>query len=89
MALGARPGAISRLVLSGNSHAVVAGLVVGMAGAVGASQVLRSALYGLSPLDPVAYGGVMLLLAAAAAAASYFPARRATRVDPVVALRQE
>jgi predicted permease len=89
MALGAHSGAITRLVLSGNSRAVTIGVAAGLAGAIGASQVLRSSLYGLSPLDPVAYGGVMLLLAAAAAAASYFPARRATRVDPVVALRHE
>jgi predicted permease len=89
MALGARSSAITRLILSGNSRAVIAGLVVGLAGALGAAQVLRRALYGLSPLDPVAYGGMVVLLATAAAAASYLPARRATRVDPVQALRQE
>ena len=89
MALGARPAAISRLVLAGNSRAVIAGLVVGLGGALGASQVLRGSLYGLSPLDPIAYGGVVLLLAAAALTASYLPARRATRVDPVLALRHE
>jgi predicted permease len=89
LALGARPAAISRLVLGGNSRAVIAGLVFGLAGALGASQVLRGSLYGLSPLDPIAYGGVVLLLATAAIVASYLPARRATRVDPVLALRHE
>jgi len=89
MALGAQPTVISRLVLDGNSRAVIAGLVVGLIGAVGASQVLRSFLYGLSPLDPIAYGGVVLLLAAAAITASYLPARRAMRIDPVLALRHE
>src|SRR5688572_11518431 len=89
MALGARPAAISRLVLAGNSRAVIAGLVVGLGGALGASQVLRGSLYGLSPLDPIAYGGVVLLLAAAAITASYLPARRAMRIDPVLALRHE
>ena len=89
MALGARSSAIMRLILSGNSRAVIAGLVVGLVGALGAAQVLRRSLYGLSPLDPFAYGGMVMLLAAAAAAASYLPARRAIRVDPVVALRHD
>ena len=89
MALGARSSAIMRLILSGNSRAVIAGLVVGLVGALGAAQVLRSYLYGLSPLDPIAYGGMVMLLAVAAAAASYLPARRAIHVDPVVALRHD
>jgi predicted permease len=89
LALGARPAAISRLVLGGNSRAVMVGVVIGLIGAVGASQVLRSSLYGLSPLDPIAYGAVVVLLATAALIASYLPARRATRIDPVLALRHE
>ena len=89
MALGAPPLAVVRLVLSGNSRALTVGLAAGLAGALAASQVLRRSLYGLSPLDPIAYGGVALLLAAAAAAATYLPARRAARVDPVLALRHE
>jgi ABC-type antimicrobial peptide transport system permease subunit len=68
---------------------VTIGVVVGLAGALAASGVLRRFLYGLSPLDPIAYGSVVLLLAAAAAAATYLPARRATRIDPVLALRHE
>ena len=89
MALGAHPGSITRLVLAGNSRAVTIGAGVGVAGAIAASQVLRSSLYGLSPLDPIAYGGVVLLLTAAATVASYLPARRAVRVDPTLALRHE
>ena len=89
MALGAHPGAITRLVLAGNSRAVTIGIGVGLAGAIAASQVLRGSLYGLSPLDPIAYGGVVLLLTAAATVASYLPARRAMRVDPTLALRHE
>jgi hypothetical protein len=89
IALGARPAAVSWMVLSGHSRAVGVGVAIGLAGAVAASQVLRSSLYGLSPLDPIAYVGVVLLLGTAAAAASYLPARRATRIDPVVALRHD
>jgi ABC-type antimicrobial peptide transport system permease subunit len=89
MALGARHADIIRVVLLGNSRAVVGGLAAGILGAVGASQVLRSSLYGLSPLDPVTYGGVAILLCAAALAASFVPARRAARLDPVRALRSE
>ena len=89
MALGARSGDITRLVLSGNSRAVTIGVAAGLAGAIAASQVLRGSLYGLSPLDPIAYAGVVLLLTAAATVASYLPARRAMRVDPTLALRHE
>jgi len=89
MALGAQPSAVVRLILAGHSRAVAAGLVVGLLGAVASSVVMRSRLHGLSPFDPVAYLGVAALLAAAGLAASYLPARRAVRVDPVVALRYE
>jgi uncharacterized membrane protein len=89
MALGAQPSAVVRLVLAGHSRAVAVGLVVGLLGAVASSVVMRSRLHGLSPFDPVAYLGVAALLAAAGLAASYLPARRAVRVDPVVALRYE
>jgi putative ABC transport system permease protein len=89
MALGAQPSAVVRLVLAGHSRAVAAGLVVGLFGAVAWSIVMRSRLHGLSPFDPVSYLGVAVLLTAAGLAASYVPARRAVRVDPVVALRYE
>jgi predicted permease len=87
MALGAQPGDVVRLILAGHSRAVLVGLLVGLLGAVAASQVLRGFLYGLSPFDPIAYLGVAALLAAAGLAASYVPARRATRIDPIAALR--
>jgi len=89
MALGAQPSAVVRLVLAGHSRAVTAGLILGFFGAIASSIVMRSRLHGLSPFDPVSYLGVAVLLAAAGLAASYVPARRATRVDPVVALRYE
>jgi hypothetical protein len=60
-----------------------------LAAAIGLNTTVFSYLFRLSPLDPIAYGGVVLLLAIAACGATYWPARRATRVDPVVALRCE
>jgi uncharacterized membrane protein len=89
MALGAQPSEVVRLILAGHSRAVLAGLLVGLFGAIAASLIMRSRLHGLSPLDPMSYLGVAALLAVAGLAASYVPARRATRVDPVVALRYE
>ena len=89
MALGAQPSSVVRLVLAGHSRAVFAGLCVGLLGGVASSIILGSRLHGLSRFDPVAYLGVAAILTVAGLAASYVPARRATRVDPVVALRDE
>ncbi|HET9358319.1 MAG TPA: ABC transporter permease [Vicinamibacterales bacterium] len=89
MALGARAADVIRVVLASSSKAVAAGLAVGFLGAVAASQVLRGSLYGVSPMDPIAYGAVVLVMAVAALAASYVPVRRAVQVDPVRALRYD
>jgi putative ABC transport system permease protein len=89
MALGAQPADVVRLVLAGHSRAVVAGLLVGLLGAITTSQIMQSFTYGLSPFDPVTYLSVAALLTAAGIAASYVPARRATRIDPMVALRHD
>jgi predicted permease len=89
MALGAQKTDLLRLVLWQGLRPVCLGIVIGLAGAAGAAQVLRRLLFGLSTLDPVTFGGVALLLAAVAALAIYIPARRATKVDPMVALRYE
>jgi putative ABC transport system permease protein len=89
MALGARAADVVRLVLGSSSRAVLLGTVLGVLGAMAASRLLGSHLYGLSPLDPSVYAGVALLLSLAVATASYLPARRAIRVDPTVALRYE
>jgi ABC-type antimicrobial peptide transport system permease subunit len=89
MALGARAADVIRVVLASSSKAVATGLAVGFLGAVAASQVLRSSLYGVSPMDPIAYGAVVLVIAIAALAASYVPVRRAVQVDPVRALRYD
>ena len=88
-ALGAGAAQVLRAVLGPSARALAAGLVVGVLGAAGVGRFLRNQLHGLSPLDPLAIGGVALVLAMAAVAASYVPARRALRVDPTVALRYE
>jgi predicted permease len=89
MALGARPIQVIRLVLSASSRAVLIGLVIGFGGAVAASRLLVSFLFGVSPLDPLAYTETALFLAAAGFVATYVPARRATKIDPMTALRCE
>jgi putative ABC transport system permease protein len=65
------------------------GLIIGIAASLVASRVLASLLYGVTPSDPLTYAAVGLLLATVALLASYVPARRAARVDPVIALRSE
>jgi predicted lysophospholipase L1 biosynthesis ABC-type transport system permease subunit len=89
MALGARPGQVVRLVLRRNARAVAIGLAVGLAIAAGLTVVLKSELYGLSPVDPLAYAGVLTLLLLAGLAASVIPARRAARTDALLTLHHE
>ena len=89
VALGADPSELLRMVL-GNALALVgAGIGVGLLGAVALSRIMATLLFELSPTDPATLVGVAALLAAVALLASYLPARRATRVDPLVALRSE
>jgi putative ABC transport system permease protein len=89
MALGARGGDITRLVLSHMLGVVGLGLAIGAIGATALAGEMRSLLFGVTSLDPATFIGVGALLAMVAFAASYAPARRAARVDPVVALRAE
>jgi predicted permease len=89
MALGAGNRDVLRLVLSQGLRLTLIGLGVGFAGALVVSRVLSSVLYGVSPTDPVAFGAVALVLTFVALVASYVPARWATRVDPIRALRSE
>ena len=89
MALGARESTVASMVVREALGVVGVGLVVGIAGAIALTRVLATLLYDISPTDPLTFAGVTLALGAVAVAASYFPARRAARVDPIVALRQE
>ena len=89
MALGASTGNVLALVLRQAMALAGIGLVLGLAGAAAASRLLTSMLFEVKPGDPVTYATVVLLIGAIALAASYIPARRAARVDPLLALRQE
>jgi putative ABC transport system permease protein len=89
LALGAHPRDVLRLIIQQAMKLVCAGIVLGMAGAVALTRLMSSLLYGVSPTDPVAFLAAALLLMTAAMIACYVPARRAMRVDPIVALRSE
>lgn len=89
MALGAERRAVLRMVLHRGIMLMTIGIVVGLAGAAGLTRYLSGMLYDLTPLDPATYAVVAILFAAVALVASYLPARRATQVDPVAALRCE
>jgi putative ABC transport system permease protein len=89
VALGATPGAIARQIVWTGLAPVVIGAALGLAAALGLSRLVAGLLFGVTPTDPPTMAGVALVLVAAASAASALPARRATRVDPVAALRAE
>jgi putative ABC transport system permease protein len=89
MALGAKRADVLRLVVRQGMTMTLVGLALGLFGAFGLSRVLRGLLFGVSPTDPLTFGGVSLVLLAVALFACLIPARRATRVDPIVALRTE
>ena len=89
MALGASAANVLRLIVREGMTLVLIGLAVGASGALALTRVLSSLLFDVKPWDPLTLTSVSLLLAAVAFAASYIPARRATRVDPMIALRYE
>jgi predicted permease len=89
VALGAHPGDVRRMVLGHALGLALAGVAIGLAGAAALSRVIRSLLFQVSPTDPATLAGVAAVLLAVALLASDLPARRATRVDPLDALRAE
>ncbi len=89
MALGAEPADIVRLVMKEGFRLALLGLAIGLAAAVALTRLMQSQLFEVSPTNPAVLGGVALFLAAVAALACFVPARRATKIDPMVALRAE
>ena len=89
MALGARRAEVMGLVLGESGRLTAAGLALGLAGAIASMRYLSGMLFGVAPLDPLTFAAVVAALAVVTTLASYLPAHRATRVDPLVALRAE
>jgi ABC-type antimicrobial peptide transport system permease subunit len=89
MALGAQRGNVLWLVLKETFSLIIIGVTIGLCAALGTTRLISSMLFGLTATDPVTIAVAIFLLVAVAAFAGYLPARRASRVDPMVALRYE
>jgi len=89
VALGASPGRVLRLILGQGMRPIAAGIVIGLGGAFALSRFIASLLFGVKPIDPITYAAVVLTVTVTALLSCYVPARRALRVDPVAALREE
>jgi ABC-type antimicrobial peptide transport system permease subunit len=89
MALGAQPASVAKLVIGEGLALALIGVGLGVVAAFGLTRLMASLLYGVSPVDPPTFAAVGLLLVVVALAACWIPARRATRADPLIALRSD
>jgi ABC-type antimicrobial peptide transport system permease subunit len=89
IALGARPGDVLRMTIKQGLKLVGAGMILGLVVAFLLTRVLQSLLFGISATDPVTFFSISLVLLAVAILANYLPALRATKVDPIIALRAQ
>ena len=89
MALGASPQQVRRMVVVQGMQLALVGVVIGVGSALGLTRLMSSLLYGVKPWDPITIALVAVLLSGVTLLATYLPARRASRVDPIVALRYE
>jgi putative ABC transport system permease protein len=89
IALGASPHAVMRMVLGHGRRLTLAGIALGIGGALVVSRLMQQALFEVDPAEPLVYAALSIILLLVAECASFFPARRATRIDPVIALRTE
>jgi len=89
MALGAQPGQVVRLVMANGLQLVALGLAIGLVGAAGAARLIQTLLFNVQPLDPLVYAGVAVVFTLIASLACLVPSMRASRIDPLIALRAE
>ncbi|HET9373050.1 MAG TPA: ABC transporter permease [Vicinamibacterales bacterium] len=89
MAIGAAPGQVLRMVIGGGMKLALVGVILGLAGAVALARLVETLLFDVASIDPMSYAGTAALLLVVAMLACYFPARRAMRVDPLIALQSE
>jgi ABC-type antimicrobial peptide transport system permease subunit len=89
MALGAQAGAVLKMIMREGSIMLVSGIAIGLLLAIATARILSGILYGVGALDPVAFTVAPLVLAIAALIATWLPARRATQINPIQALRAE